>query len=152
VHPVDLPRNLDRLGLAYVLGAPASAEEIASTERRLGHSVPTSFVRFYEVANGLRITAPSVLIEPLEALAVDDRGLVYFAAVNDDRRLYLDPAAGLDGEWLVRAEDGYVVTRTMASFWANTFWHWLRHRRPIWRDWRTEEFGAKPECGNSSQL
>jgi hypothetical protein len=150
VHPVDLSWNLDRLGLAYVLGAPAGVEAIQAAEQRLGHRAPASFVKFYEVANGLRIAEPAVLVEPVEALAADDAGLVYFANVDDNRRLYLDPAAGPDGEWLVRAEDGYVVTRTLASFWANTLWHWLRHRRPIWRDWRTEEFGARPECAPSS--
>lgn len=144
MHPVDLPRNFARLGLTYVLGAPAGARELAAAEARLGRGLPVSLVRFYEVANGLRIAAPAFSIEPLAGLAASEDGRVHFATVHGERRLFLDPDAGPDGEWLVRAEDGYVVTRTVASFWANTLWHWLRHERPIWRDWRTEEFGAHP--------
>jgi hypothetical protein len=149
MHPVDLRQNLDRLGLSYTLGAPARPDDVTMAERRLGQPLPASVLRFYQAVNGLRVVSPAIVIEPLSRLATDGTGRVRFATLGAGHPLYLDAAAG-DADWPIMAEDGRFVTRTLASFWSNTLWHWLRRERPIWTDWRIEEFGANADDVASS--
>ncbi|MGE6761871.1 SMI1/KNR4 family protein [Corallococcus interemptor] len=119
----------------------ATPEAIDACERRLGVTFPANVRRFYAVHDGLRVEAPSLVIRPLDALVLAPGGLLPFASFDHEHTVaFAVDAVNEAGEWsIVSAETGFQVTLTMASFWSNKVFAWVKNQRRIWAEERPEE-------------
>lgn len=132
---VNLERRAQKSGLNYTLGAPASAQQILQAEQRFGVAFPAQTRLFYQHYNGLEVAAPSLTVLPLEQMSFLAPGYLHIATIDHQHHLYFDTTALNPAEqWdIVTVPAGFVVTRTMASFWSNKIWAWIDKGRAIWQ-------------------
>ena len=122
-------------GLKYFLAGPAFEEEIVAAERRLNVSFPPQVKRFYQSYNGLRVDDPQLEVLPMERLDFVSPNRLHFATLDGNRRLFFDVShLNQANQWFIVAEDDYLVTFTMASFWTRKMWAWIMEKRAIWED------------------
>lgn len=130
----QLERRRTRDGLAVALGSPASSAEIDSAARRLGIEFPGPVSWFYRAQNGFVVTDPGIEVLSLSELAFDQGRDLPFARL-DGRHWLVWRTEGLNtaGQWdIAEKVSGYLVTRTMPSFWSNKVFAWIDQRRRIW--------------------
>jgi hypothetical protein len=130
-------RYLEKLsseqGFAYELGAPASDIAIAEAEDRLGVKFPTQVVSFYGMYNGLRVDEPYTEVLPIERMDYLAPNQLHFATIGTSHMVWFDTShINVAGQWDIVTTDGYTITYTMASFWSNKLWPWIKKRRAIW--------------------
>jgi hypothetical protein len=120
--------------LKYFLPGPASDEEVARGEQKLGLSFPAPVALFYRSYNGLRVEEPHLEVLPVERLSLSMPNRLHFATVDGSKHLYFDVSRINEAEqWDIVTADGFRVTLTMASFWPNRMWSWIEKKRPIWK-------------------
>lgn len=135
----DLSIRLQKLsaqsGLDYRLADPASGGDISSAESRLGVMLPAQVRLFYQSYNGLYVRDPYLKVLPLGGLEFSRPRRLHFTTLDEERHLYFDVSQiNNAGQWNIVADEDYLVTMTMASFWSNKIWAWVERKRPIWRD------------------
>jgi len=133
MHLDEVSLRLQKLGLGYQLAGPASEQEIVSAERRLNVSLPEQVKQFYKSYDGLRVHDRQLEILSVAKLNLTSPDHLHFATVDFDHRLvfdvsHLNPA----GQWDIKADDGFLITRTMASLWSVKIWAWLEYGKRIW--------------------
>ncbi|HEU4766157.1 MAG TPA: SMI1/KNR4 family protein [Pyrinomonadaceae bacterium] len=133
MHLEQVSLRLQKLELDYQLAGPASEREILGAERRLNVTLPKQVKQFYESYDGLRVHDPHLEILSVAKLNLTSSDHLHFATVDFDHRLvfdvsHLNPA----GQWDIKADDGFLITRTMASLWSVKIWAWLENRKRIW--------------------
>lgn len=86
--------------------------------------------------NGLIVEKPALAIRALDELEIDNKGLMHFAVFDNKHIIAFDTNSINNAEqWnIVNRDTGYLVTLTMASFWANKIWAWLISQRTIWKE------------------
>jgi len=134
----ELPSRFANLSqnreLKYSLASPASDEEVARAEHKLGLSFPAQVGLFYRSYNGLRVEEPHLEVFPVERLTLFMPNRLHFATLNGSEHLYFDVSRINEAEqWDIVAADGFRVTLTMASFWSTRMWSWIEKKRPIWQ-------------------
>jgi cell wall assembly regulator SMI1 len=138
MHLEQLPSRFSNLSrnreLKYSLARPASDEEVARREQKLGLSFPAQVRLFYRSYNGLRVEEPHLEVLPVERLSLSMPNRLHFATLNGSERLYFDVSRINEAEqWDIVAADGFRVTLTMASFWSTRMWSWIEKKRAIWQ-------------------
>ncbi len=133
----QLPSRFSKLSqrreLKYSLAGPASDEEVARGEHKLGLSFPVQVRSFYRSYNGLRVEEPHLEVLPIERLILFPNRL-HFASLNSSEHLYFDVSHINEAEqWDIVAADGYRVTLTFASFWSIRMWSLIEKKSPIWQ-------------------
>jgi hypothetical protein len=133
----DVARTLARQKLDFALGTEATDREIIGAQNRLDIVFPSKVRLFYQHYNGLTVIDPPLTILPLDQLNYIAARRLCFALLNINQRICFDTSRSNEaGQWsIVDGDSDYVITLTMPSFWSNKIWHWLNHRRPIWRDY-----------------
>lgn len=136
-----LERAASRLGTEVHFGPGANSDAIDACERRLGVTFPVNVRRFYAAHDGLRVKVPSLVIRPLDALALAPGGLLPFAGFDGEHTLaFAVEAVNEAGEWdIVNVETGHRVTLTMANFWSNKVFAWVKKQRRVWAEERPDE-------------
>ena len=129
----DFKINLDKLSSGYEIGGPASEVDFALHESRLGILLPEQVKQFYRFANGIKVSMPRMEVYPLSEIE-NIGGHLFFCKFAGIHELAFDASElNAANQWnIVNANTGYLVTLTMASFWSNKVWVWLRQRREIW--------------------
>jgi hypothetical protein len=113
----------------------ASPDVIAEAERRLGVTFPAQTSRFFASFDGLEVVDPPFVILPMAEMT--RRGsLIDFCCCDGRNRLAFDVGTlNHTDQWsIVNAATDFVVTLSMASFWATRMFGWIGQRRPIWYD------------------
>jgi hypothetical protein len=132
--PLEFQKLSEKDNLIYSLGKPASLNDILKAEQKLDVSFPTQIKLFYESCNGLRVEDPRLEILPLEQLHFVTPDKLNFATINGKHELYFDTSQINEAEqWDIVNREDYLVTKTMASFWSNRIWAWIKTRREIWK-------------------
>ncbi len=136
---LHIPRNLEKLfsdkSGFFKLETGASKNEIRETEMKLNLSFPAQVKLFYETYNGLMVENPSLCIHPLEKMKFTAPGKLEFAIFDEIHPVCFDVTSiNHGGQWNIVAEKDFLVTFTMASFWSNKIWAWLRNRRTMWKE------------------
>jgi len=134
-----IPQNLDKLFMnkrnAFILESGASEEEVLSTEKNLKISFPEQVKLFYKTYNGLIIKNPKLEIYPINKLKFKGFGKLEFVLVNEIHPLFFETnSLNHASQWNIVAKNNYLVTMTMASFWSNKIWAWIRSERTIWKE------------------
>ena len=119
------------LGFEYFLGGQASDALISGTEHRLGVTFPEQVRTFFSNYNGLRVEDSFLRILALEDLRFPHSDLLQFASVGDEKIFFDVSHLNAAGQWDIVDESKFPVTLTMASFWSNKVWRWLKYR-PRW--------------------
>ena len=132
-------QNLDKVFVgekdAYSLEKGANDKEIIETEKDLHISFPPQVKLFYEAYNGLIVKNPKLEIYSISKLQFTESGKLEFAIINEIHPLFFDTTSlNHAGEWNIVAKNNYLVTMTMASFWSNKIWAWVRNKRAIWEE------------------
>jgi len=125
--------GLEKLDLDFEKGEPASKDDIAETELRLGKSLPEQVRQFYSNYNGIKVDSPKFEILSLGRLHIDS-GKIVFAIFDDTHRVaFKANILNSAGQWdIINADNDFLVTLTMASFWTNKIFAWLRKERAVW--------------------
>lgn len=124
----------------YTVGGGAAADDISVIELCLGVALPDQARNFYSNFNGLKVDYPGLEIFPLQKLRFVEPNRLYFAVLDNQVRLFFDTSdINSAGQWNIVTSNGFVVTMTMASFWSNKIWMWLKHRKAIWKEEITED-------------
>ena len=119
--------------LAHSLSTEASELEIKQAEEKLGVLFPEQGKLFYGNYNGLHVEAPAVEVLPIEALEFIFPERLHFATFDRSHRLCFDTSHTNEaGQWNILAENDFCVTLTMASFWSNKIFAWVKNGRIIW--------------------
>lgn len=139
MHLDQIPSQFQKLSdqnkLNYSLGKAASKEEIFKVEQKLDVTFPTQIKLFYESYNGLYVEDPQLEVMALEQLYFVTSHKLNFAIIDGKHNLYFDTSQINEAEqWDIVSEDDYEITMTMASFWSNKIWAWLKKRREIWKE------------------
>lgn len=127
--------NLKKRGnLQVELGIPATSDQINESERKMGVKFPEQVKWFYQACNGLRVSVPAISVKPVSELKVDQKCKIEFAVFDNQHVLSFDAERINEaGQWtIINSKTGFVVTKTMASFWSNKIFAWLDNRRTIW--------------------
>ena len=115
-------------------------------ETRTGLSLPLQVKLFYRSCNGLTVTNPALVVLPLDSIEFAAEGRLHFATLDGSQPLYFNVARLNAAEpWDVVSADGFVITHSMASFWTNKIFAWVKYRRPIWLPWQDEEGEASTD-------
>jgi hypothetical protein len=135
----QIPQNLAKLEPSdpngYWIGDGLTKAEIEGIEAILHVAIPEQIKLFFSTFNGLGVTSPPFEIYPIERWVIKRVNKVEFAQVDGRHALFFDTAMlNQAGQWNIVSNTGYVVTHTMASFWSNKLWAWVRDRREIWKD------------------
>lgn len=135
----QIERRLESLseenGFSFSLGRGASEIQIHDTELRLTIRLPEQVKLFYSHYNGLRVSNPKLNVLALERLSFHSINRLHFAVLDDRHNVYFDVSGtNAANQWNISSEDGYLITLTMASFWSNKIWAWIKHRKAIWKD------------------
>ena len=139
MHLEQVSSELQKLSkqndLIYSLGKAASKEDIFRAEQKLDVVFPARIKLFYESYNGLRVEAPRIEVLPLERLRFVKANKLNFATIDSEHQLYFNTARINEAEqWDIISENEYLVTKTMASFWSNKIWSWIKQRREFWKE------------------
>ena len=139
MHLEQIPSEFQKLSnqndLIYSLGKAASKEEIFKAEQKLDVTFPTQIKLFYESYNGLRVEEPQLEVLSLEQLHFVTPYKLNFAVIDDRHQFYFDTSQINEADqWDIVTQDDYLITKTMASFWTNKIWAWLKRRREIWKE------------------
>jgi cell wall assembly regulator SMI1 len=131
-------QNLEKRGVEYALGQPASDIQVAQAEERLNLKFPEQIRLFYEHYNGLSVKDPPLEVLELNQLNFISPHFLHFATFDHQHQVCFDISHLNDAEqwFIVSATDGYRITFTTASFWSNKIWHWISLRRTVWTNWK----------------
>lgn len=133
MHLEQVSLRLQKLGLDYQLAGPASELEILSAERRLNVMLPEQVRQFYESYDDLRVEDPQLEILSVAKLNLTSPDHLHFATVDSTHQLVFDVSRlNPAGQWDIKNDDGFLITRTMASLWSVKIWAWLEYRKRIW--------------------
>lgn len=122
-----------QIGFSYSLEKGADKIQIRAAETRLGMTLPKQVGTFYSHFNGLRVNNPRLEILALDKLSFYTTNKLHFAIFDNDHNIYFDVSeTNLANQWDIVSENNYLITRTMASFWSNKIWRWLKYRKEIW--------------------
>lgn len=137
MNMVHIAHNLKKFGLEYSVANGVSSAELKFHEARLGVIFPDQVKLFYNANNGIEVVAPPVEILDVQHL-YRDGSFIVFCKINEIHRLCFDVSCLNEADqWnILNYETGYLVTKTMASFWSNKMIAWLRKRREIWAEER----------------
>lgn len=132
----DIGKRLQKLsrvtGTNFAMGIPTSRDAISHAEQRLNVLFPEQIKIFYSNINGLKVEDPKLEIFPIENVEKSSEDRLIFAILAGAHPLYFDLSRTNEAnQWDIVAEDGFVVTKTMASFWSNKIWAWVERRRSI---------------------
>jgi len=132
----DIQLNLKKLNVSYALGEPCQDKCLTDCENALRLKLPRQIKLFYKSMNGLIVEKPALAIRALDELEIDNKGLMHFAVFDNKHIIAFDTNSINNAEqWnIVNRDTGYLVTLTMASFWANKIWAWLISQRTIWKE------------------
>jgi hypothetical protein len=125
--------NLQKLNLEYNVGSGLANTDIERIEEKLGVSFPEQVKEFYMNFGTLNIRSPRLEIySPLEL--TEKEGKIIFCKFKGMHELSFDISElNQANQWnIINTKTGYIVTHTMASFWSNKVWAWLRGNREIW--------------------
>ena len=117
-----------QLGFEYVLGGQASDALISETEHRLSVTFPEQVRTFFFNYNGLRVEDPFLRILALEDLRFPNSDLLQFAFIGEEKIFFDVSHLNAAGQWDIVNESKIPITLTMASFWSNKVWRWLKYR------------------------
>jgi hypothetical protein len=133
---LNLEKRSDKYGLNFKVENPASELAIGAFEKRIGTKIPEQVKWFYQKCNGLKVEAPPLEIKSIESLEVDEKGKIVFAIFDKRHRICFDASkTNTAKQWDISNYDtGFIVTFTMASFWANKIFAWLDKKRTIWKE------------------
>ncbi len=126
------------IGFSYRLEGGATRNGIDETENRLELTLPKQIKLFYSHFNGISVDDPGLTIFAVETLSFDATKRLHFATFDFRHNVYFDASKiNVADQWNIVGEDNFLITHTMASFWSNKIWHWLKHRRSVWMeiDW-----------------
>ena len=119
----------------YFLAEKAIEQEVAEIESKLKISFPAQVKLFYESFNGLKVNFPKLEIFPVENLKFLSKNRLNFAVIDENHRLFFDTSYYNEAnQWNIVADDDFLVTLTMASFWSNKIWAWIEKERKIWKE------------------
>ncbi len=117
-----------QLGFEYVLGGQASDALISETEHRLSVTFPEQVRTFFFNYNGLRVEDPFLRILALEDLRFPNSDLLQFAFIGEEKIFFDVSHLNAAAQWDIVNESKIPITLTMASFWSNKVWRWLKYR------------------------
>ena len=125
--------NLNKLGLDYKLHSGASELEIQDAQIRLEVSFPSKVYSFYKNINGLIVNEPKLEVYGLNNVKRFGSNVV-FASFNGIHQIAMDVSKLNEAEqWnIINHNTGFIITLSMASFWSNKIWAWLRNNREVW--------------------
>jgi hypothetical protein len=123
-----------RDNLQVEIGLPATSDQITEVEKKIGVKFPEQVKWFFQACNGLRVIEPAISVKSLSDLKIGQNFTIEFTVIDNQHILSFDAARINEaGQWsIVNSETGFVVTKTMASFWSNKIFAWLDNRRTIW--------------------
>jgi hypothetical protein len=131
----ELQKLSEKDNLIYSLGKCVSLADILRAEQKLDVTFPAQIKLFYESYNGLRVDDPQLEVLPLEGLHFVTPEKLNFAVIDGKHQLYFDTSQINEADqWDIISEDDHLVTKTMASFWSNKIWAWIKGKRAIWKE------------------
>jgi len=126
-------KNLKNLNLDYRLNPGATDDEINVVQDRLGINIPEQVWMFYKSMNGLFVEHPRLEIFDLSNLELKDSKVIFSEFDGKHKIAFSTNTINDAQQWdIVNNETGYCITHSMASFWSNKIWAWLRKNREIW--------------------
>jgi hypothetical protein len=138
MHLDQLVRRFDSLareGLVYRLASGAGPGVLQESEARLALNFPEPVAAFWSAFDGLEVADPPFKILPLCELKREGKLMVFCLCDRLVPIAFDVSAINPAGQWtILNAKTGYLITYTMASFWAVHMWSWIAKRRPIWYD------------------
>jgi hypothetical protein len=101
------------------------------------YTIPESIKLFYSSINTLEIHSnnSSFQLYPLEEVFIEHekKDTVIFAQINNTPLCFVTNKVNEAGEWdIVNGLTGFVITKTVASFFTNKIWAWVNKGRQIW--------------------
>jgi hypothetical protein len=120
-------------GLRLSVNPGLGESDLCDVESRLDVVLPAQVRYFYRACDGLDCADPALSVFRARDLRRD--GSLIPMARFDGQAVVGFRADRLNeaGQWSIVAVDtGFVVTRTMASFWSNKVLAWLQCRTRIW--------------------
>ncbi len=140
MHLDNFIQQLDKLGEAnegfdYSLGKSLNQNDITAVQNNLCIQLPEKTKDFIYQTNGLLTSNPNFELIELDAWKIDD-GLIHFATFDNSIKVYFDTRKlNQANEWsIINKDNDYILTYSIASFYSNKIWHWLKHRHKIWVD------------------
>lgn len=124
-----------RKNLQLKIGRPSSISQLEDIEVKIKTKFPDPVKWFYQSCNGFEIVDPPLRVKSLSELTIDLRSRIEFAIFDEKHILCFDTTCINEaGQWnIVNSETGYLVTKTMPSFWSNKIFAWIDSRRTIWQ-------------------
>ncbi len=102
-----------------------------------GDNIPQAVKAMFSVFNGLIISEPRhfELLKHSELIVLDERYL-HFATMNSSERICFDMREiNSAGEWdIINYNEGFIITKTIASYLTNKIWAWIDRERTIWKE------------------
>ncbi len=117
----NLEKRALKNALVIHLNDPASNEDILRAENRLSIGFPQQIKMFYQHYNGVSLEDPHLEVLPLNELGYQSEGKIYFASFDNSVKVCFEINRLNEAkQWdIVNCENGFLITRTMASFWSN---------------------------------
>ena len=129
----DFESNLQKLDAEYELGAPSTLEELAIIEKNLNVTFPEQVKNYYQNIGALKVISPALEIYDISNLKKIDNRIAFCKFSNEHELSFDISKINSAKQWnIINRRTNYQVTKTMASFYSNKIWAWLRNNREIW--------------------
>ena len=130
---IEKRQKLNKISCDFVDGSFSITEKEVLHGINLPKAVKDMFLGF----NGLVISEPRhfELLKQSEVIVLNERYL-HFAIMNRTERICFDMReVNSAGEWdIINYKDGFVITKTIASYLSNKIWAWIDRQRAIWKE------------------
>ncbi len=130
----NIIEHIKRLHLDFEIGERLTEEDFIKIEHNLKVTFPIQVKSIYQYCNGLKVRTPKLEILALDKL-VNNSGIIVFSIFNSQYSIGFNTnEINEANQWnIINVDSYYVVTLTIASFWSNKIWAWLRNEREIWQ-------------------
>jgi len=101
-------------------------------------TVPAALIQFYTKFESIEFMAPRQMrnfsVNELQR-NVKQEYLIVFGSVDEVQLAYDTRSLNAAGEWtIVNGDNEYVITKTLASFYTNKLWAWIKRGKKIWEE------------------
>lgn len=118
------------------INSPATINDIVLAQEKLNVIFPEQILDFYKTCNGIVFPEPFLEIYSLGQMCfIEKNSYLKFCVINKEEVICFDTSSLNEaGQWFIKGvSEDCTITYTMASFWSNKVWHWVKKRRPIWK-------------------
>jgi hypothetical protein len=136
----DFKQALEKKQSKNKIAYTANTTDFVNTEKIesvVGKNAPEGVKYLFTLFNGLSISEPRHfdLLKFANVEIFEDRFLS-FALINETEKICFDmKELNVAGEWdVINYSNGFVITKTLASFLTNKVWAWIERARTIWKE------------------